>query len=300
MAKAPPSPASAGSAPGSAPGQPQAQGGAGKAPSAPQGGKTPRQTLPSPIDFTVTTGAQKGAARIGIYGPGGIGKTTLAAYLPGAMFVDLEHGTRRMNVARVEGIRDFRALRGVLASIDAQPPTGVQTIVIDSLSVVEEMAKEYVVAERKTEKGLKVESVDAFGWGRGWNFVYDEMMAFFGDLDRIVDRHGMNICCIAHECASLAPNPYGEDFLRYEPHLYAGDKKERSSTRKFFRNWLDELLFVGYDVHATEDGKGVGSGTRTVYTGERPTHIAKSRTNPTEIPFDLTNAAAIWESLGIS
>lgn len=296
MSKAPPSP---GSAPQAQPGSPPAKA-AGAPPPAPSGGKTPRQTLPSPTEFKISSGTQTGAVRIGIYGPGGIGKTTLAAYLPAPLFIDLEHGTRRMNVARVEGVRDFRALRGVIAQLDAAPPQGVQTIVIDSLSVVEELAKECVVAERKTEKGQKVDSVDAFGWGRGWNFVYDEMMAFFADLDRIVDRHGLNVCCIAHECTSQAPNPYGEDFLRYEPHLYAGDKKERSSTRKFFRNWLDELLFVGYDVHATEDGKGVGSGTRTVYTGERPTHIAKSRVNPTEIPFDLTNAAAIWTALGIS
>jgi len=273
------------------------------APSAPaptQGsGKNPRTTIPSPVDFKIGTGIHSGAARIGVYGPGGIGKSTLAAYLPAPLFIDLEHGTRRMNVARIEDIRDFATLRGALASIASNPPAGVKSIVIDSLSVVEEMVKDHVVATRKTEKGLAVDGIEGFGFGKGWNHVYDEQLAFFADLDRLVDRHGLNVCCIAHECTSFAPNPYGEDFLRYEPHLYNGDKRERSSTRKFFRNWVDELLFIGYDVHV-QDGKGQGAGTRTVYTSELPTHMAKSRTNPTSTPFILSSAAAIWKSLGVS
>ena len=56
------------------------------------------------------------------------------------------------------------------------------------------------------------------------------------------------------------------------------------------------MLFIGYDVAVNKDGKGTGSGTRAIYTTERPTHIAKSRTLNETIPYN-DGDSAIWNRL---
>ena len=266
-------------------------------PPPPASGKSPRSTIPEAIKFEVSSGVVVGGERIVIYGTGGIGKSTLAAYLPGPLFVDVEDGTRQLNVSRVSGVTAWSELRGGLAHIAKSPPRGVQTVVIDTATVAEEMAKDHVVATKKNDKGRSVSSLDEFGWGKGWHFVYDEFNGLLADLDRIVAQ-GIHVCLIAHEVSSPVPNPAGEDFIRWEPHLYSGDKRGAYSIRDRVKQWADHVVFVSYDVYV-EDGKGRGTGTRTAYTSELPTHLAKSRVAQLAEPFDLQNPDTVWRKLRI-
>ena len=240
-----------------------------------------------------------------IYGTGGIGKSTLAAFLPAPLFFDIERSTRKLNVAFDDDLRtnpSWPMLRGKLAAIEASPPEGVKTIVLDTATVAEELAKEHVIATRKATRAsgvdVVVDSIEDYGWGKGWQFIYDEFCGLLADLDRIAVK-GLHICLIAHEVASPVPNPAGEDFIRWEPHLYSGDKKGRGSVRQLVKNWADHVLFIAYDI-AVKEGKGRGSGSRTIYTQELPTHIAKSRTKQLTISFDLQDPSAVWRELGIS
>lgn len=267
------------------------------APGGPANKKSPRQVLTQPVGLEISSGPVESPERIVIYGTGGIGKSTLAAYLPGPLFLDVERGTTRLNVARDISIETWDQLRGKLASIKQTPPAGVKTIVIDTATVAEELAKEFVIATRKTEKGRAVDSIEGYGWGKGWQFVADEFNGLLADLDRLLTI-GMNVCLICHEVSTPVPNPAGEDFIRWEPHLFGGDKKGRGSIRERVKQWADHVLYVGYDVFVSE-GKGTGSGTRTIYTSERPTHLAKSRGTQAAIVFDQTKVPAIWEQLGI-
>lgn len=276
------------------------------APPAPQAKRSPRATLPPKVKLHIRSGPQADPDRILIYGTGGIGKSTLAAFLPAPLFFDIEGGTTKMNVSRDDNVDEhglgqewtWLALRGKLASLASEIPPGVRTVVIDSITRVEELLKEYVIETRRTEKGNLVDSIDGFGWGKGWQFVYDEIYALLGDLDRVRAR-GVYTCLIAHTVSSNAPNPSGEDYMRWEPLVYAGDKRGRASIRDLLKNWADQMLFLGYDVWA-EDGKGKGSGTRTIYSSELPTHVAKSRTKAVAIPFTLHDPGAIWRELGIA
>lgn len=259
--------------------------------------KSPRATIPSVVQLDISSGVVGGGQRIGIYGPGGVGKSTLAAYLPGPLFLDLERGTREISVARDSSIPDWPTLRGKLATIAKAPPAGLQTVVLDTATQAEELGKEFVIANRRTEKGDPVDSIEGFGWGKGWQFVYEEFCGLLADLDRLVER-GLNVCLIMHEASSPVPNPSGEDYIRWEPHLYAGDKNRRGSIRDRVKQWCDHLLFIGYDVWA-KDGKARGTGSRTIYTYELPTHIAKTRRTQTSIAFTLADPAEVWRALSI-
>lgn len=278
--------------------------GAPPAPSAPADNRSPRLTVPLAVGLEISKGVVTGAESIVIFGPGGIGKSTLAAWLPSPLFLDVERGTVKLDVDRDASITDWLGLRGRLASINASPPPGIQTIVLDTATVAEELAKEHVIATKKAggQKGEGpariVSSIEDYGWGKGWQYVAEEFNGLLADMDRLL-RKGLNVCLIAHEVASPVPNPGGEDFIRWEPHLYAGDKNKRGSIRDRVKQWANHVLFVGYDVHV-EDGKGRGSGTRTIYTIELPTHIAKSRTAQVAQPFEISDPGAIWRTLGIT
>ena len=50
----------------------------------------------------IITGKQAGALKTVIYGPEGIGKSTLAARFPRPVFIDTEGSTRHMDVSRME------------------------------------------------------------------------------------------------------------------------------------------------------------------------------------------------------
>ena len=267
-------------------------------PKASSGAVSPKNLIPDAVAVGGKSGTVDGCQRIVVYGTGGIGKTTLAAYLPSPLFLDVEGGTYRMDVLREEP-EDFMALRGMIVSmIQNGPPKGVQSIVIDTITQVEEMVCDYVVEHRRTEKGQQVHSVEAFGWGKGWQFVSDEMNALLRDLGRLSVKHKLAVCLIAHDVPAEVPNPAGENFIRWAPKLYAGDKKGRGSIQDRVKNWCDHMLFISYDI-VVEDGRASGSGTRTVYTTELPTHLAKSRTFQGVTPFSPEKPDEVWHALGI-
>jgi hypothetical protein len=260
--------------------------------------------VPQALALNTSVGALAGSDAIVIYGPEKIGKSTLAAYLPGAYFFDVEESTRKMNVARDISIKLWMQLRGKAAAFAASPPHGVQSVIIDTATVAQAMAVEYVLETRKTGGGRNegapraVASIEDYGWGRGWQYVAEEFDALIADLDRIRTK-GIFACLICHAVASPAVNPGGADFIRYEPHLYSGDKNKRGSIRDRVSQWADHVLFIGPDFFV-KDGKGMGSGTRSIYTASgMPTHLAGSRTAQVQQPFDLNDPSAIWRTLGI-
>ncbi len=267
------------------------------APKAPAPIRSPRATHVSAVPLNISSGVLDTYNRGIIYGTGGIGKTTLAAYLPAPFFIDVEHGSTKLNVSR-DFASSFDEVRGKLAWFENNMPEGIRSIVIDTGTELQDMAKEKVISTRRTEKGKEVDSIEGYGWGKGWQFVYDEMDAVLADLDRLVEKHGVMPWIICHDIDAPVPNPAGEDYIRWEPSLYGGDKKGRANIRGRFKNWAEYVVFIGYDVHVA-DGKGRGSGTRTLYTEERPTHIAKSRTAQISMEFDLSDPGALWRELGI-
>lgn len=249
----------------------------------------PGSTIVSVDQFVVTTGTQYGAERVVIYGPGGVGKSTLASLIPGrTLFLDIERSTRKLGVQRIDTIRRFDELRAVLQSPILE---NYDSIVIDSATKVEELAAAWVVDNVPHEKGGRVSSIEGYGWGKGWGHIYDAFLLFVSDLDRAVEK-GKNVVLICHDCISDVPNPIGEDFIRYEPRLQTG-KSGKHSIRSRIVEWADHVLFVGYDVVA-KDGKGKGGGTRTIWTQERPDHIAKSRTVTQAVPFESEVDGTIW------
>ena len=241
--------------------------------------------------FPVTSGKIDAPQKIVLYGAGGIGKSTLAALAPGAVILDIESGTRDLDAKRIENIGSFAALR---ACLQGDALDGYRTVVIDSATKAEELAIAHTLETVKHEKGATVSSIEGYGFGKGYQHVYDTFLLLLSDLDRQV-RAGRNVVLIAHDCIDNVPNPTGDDWIRYEPHLQR-PRSGKASIRNRVVQWADHVLFLGYDV-VSEDGKGIGGGTPTIWPAEQPSHIAKSRRIAGPAQFSHATDDTIWRRI---
>lgn len=230
-----------------------------------------------------------------LYGPGGVGKTKLASLMKDVgvkpLFIDLEQGSLHLDVSRIDQIETWEDMRSVL---HGDICNDFDAIVIDSGTKAEELATAWVIANVKHEKGKPIHSIEDYGFGKGLVHVYETFLQLLGDLDAL-HRRGKHIVLICHECVSNAPNPAGDDWMRYEPRLQS-PTSGKNSIRHRVKEWCSHLLYVGYDVSVDEGGKGKGHGSRTIYPTEQAAWWAKSRTLADPIPYE-DGDAELWKQL---
>ena len=245
--------------------------------------------------MSVSTGVRDAAQKIVVYGPGGVGKTKLASLVSEIefkpIFIDLEDGTNFLDVARIDPApENFEEL---LAAVRfAVSDESCDVIVVDSLTKAEELAIAYTIRTRPHEKGHWVDSVEGYGFGKGYMHVFETFLLFLQELDGAA-RAGKHVVGICHDCTASVPNPGGEDWIRYEPRLQS-PPSGRGSIRHRVKEWCDHLFYVGFDVFVSKDGKAQGSGTRTIYPAERPTHWAKSRSLSDPVVYE-DGSAYVWQ-----
>ena len=231
-----------------------------------------------------------------MYGSGGVGKSSLCASLKelgiNPLFIDIGDGTKKLDVDRVSGIELWEDLRAALH--DKAMFSGYNAVVIDDLSRAELMAGNWVIRNIKHEKNKPINGLEDYGWGKGQGHTYDEFIKIFGDLDSLV-RDGLHVICIAHECIETVVNAAGDDWKQWQPRLQS-PKSGKDSIRHTIKEWCDHMLFIGYDVAVTEDGKGKGAGTRTIYPVETPWCLAKSRTLADPVAYER-GSVELWNLL---
>lgn len=238
--------------------------------------------------------------RIVLYGTGGIGKSTLACLAPGPVaFIDADESLAILKSQLVEAdvplpslvnAHDWESMRAELKSDGWDK---IKTIVGDTATMMEQWATSFTLKTVPHEKGHKVQRIEDYGFGKGYQHIYDTFLGLLADFDRHV-RAGRNVILIAHECTSTVPNPRGEDYLRYEPRLQ-NPSSGKASIRHRLKEWADHVLFLGYDVEVDKDGVAQGQGTRTLYSAELPFCMAKSRTTTEQ--FDIILGQSPWDSI---
>jgi hypothetical protein len=208
------------------------------------------------------------------------------------LFVDLEGSSSFLDVARLEPapetfeeVRD--ALHGDVGEFGA--------VVVDSLTKLEEMARDFVIRTVPHEKGasVRITSIEDYGWGKGYMHIYEAMLLVLQDLDAIA-RQGKHVIVVCHELTEKVPNPAGEDFLQYQPRLQSPPKQGK--LRERVKEWVDHLIYIGFDRSVSKDGKATGGGSRTIYPTETATHWAKSRMLSDSVEY-VKGEPDLWRAL---
>jgi hypothetical protein len=218
----------------------------------------------------IITGKQKKKVRAVIYGPEGIGKSTMASQFPKPLFIDVEGGTHHLDVARINAPKSWAGLMQLLdVFANGQAPAGYQTLVIDTADWSEKMLKEAICQE---------EGVTALG-DVAYGTLYQKLGAKWGKmldaLALIAER--MHVVLLAHSQLSHCEIPEESgSFDRYELKLNNSFKVNTASMTK---EWASMVLFLNYEVIVVEtDGKAKAQGGRRVcFTTHHACWDAKNR-----------------------
>lgn len=213
----------------------------------------------------IIKGKQAKPLRAVCYGPEGIGKSTFASRWPTPLFIDVEHGTDRLEVDRVQP-GSWNAVRQTVLEL-ANGQSGYKTIVFDTADWLEKMLAEGVCAEKN------VQSIEAFGYGKGFAFLAEGWKRFLDEVARMQQITGCHVLFLAHAQMRKQELPDEQGaFDRWELKL----EKKSSPVLK---EWSDLLLFLNYKTLVIDiDGKKKAQGHRRVmYSSHHACWDAKSR-----------------------
>lgn len=237
------------------------------------------------MKFTITKGKQKTAIRLVSYGPEGIGKSTFASKFPEPLFIDIEGGTKQLDVARFPTPETWHEL---LEEIDAiiQEPEVCKTLVIDTADRAEALLTAAILKEDNKK------SIEDFGYGKGWTILAERFQKdLLNRLDRVIAK-GVNVVVLAHAQMRKLESPDEAPYDRWE-------LKVSKKVAPIVKEWADILLFMNYSVKVVEENgrnKAKGVGKRMMHANHRPTYDAKNRYGlPDDMALDFEPLRAVYE-----
>lgn len=231
----------------------------------------------------IITGKTGGALKVVIYGPEGIGKSTLAAHFPRPVFIDTEGSTRHMDVARTEKPTSWAMLMEQVEYIRSDP--GVcSSLIIDTADWAEQLCMDGICANKK------LTGIEDMGYGKGYVYLAEEFGRLLNVLEEIVGK-GVHVVLTAHAMMRKFEQP--DEMGAYD----RWELKLQKKTSALVKEWSDLLLFANYktmSVATDEKGKKFKAqgGRRVMYTSHHPCWDAKNRLGlPGELPLDFSALA---------
>jgi len=206
--------------------------------------------------------------RLMLYGVHGIGKSTIAADAPNAIFIPTEDGADEIDVPKMPKVASTDEVLVQLRALYKEAHD-FQTVVIDSADWLEDFIHLDLKASY-TEKELS--------YGKDSVRAAEKMNEVLTALNHLREQRGMSCILIAHCEVKRFDSPMSEPYDRYQPKL-------QSRMGSLIQEWSDAVLFTTYDVAVKreeaggfkEHRRGIATGLRKVFTEERPAFHAKNR-----------------------
>lgn len=234
----------------------------------------------------VTTAKTPRPPRLFLYGPPGIGKTTLCAAFPGVLILPVEEGADALDAPRLPQPKSWEEAMTLLDEV-AVEPSGYRCLCIDSVTALEALACRYVCEDQK------VKSVEEIPYGKGFPLVANLWNTFLDRLE-VIRSKGLAILLIGHQAVVSYADPRTAAYDRFQPRLHKSILPQTIER-------CDALLLANYKVYTDSEDKGfnktrvraLGSGERVLMCDEQPTHLAKNRyALASELPFGWAHVLA--------
>lgn len=237
------------------------------------------------------------------YGVPGVGKTSLAAHVPGVVFLvdqseqginDLkQHNLVPDGVPVLPPASTWADVLGMLDSLRSDPHS-YKCVALDAMGGFERLCHEEVCRREFNSEWGKAGFTS---YQAGYDVSLGDWRHFLNALDRLRDDRGMSILLLGHSKVSPFKNPEGPDYDRYNVDVH---HKTWSLTHK----WADLVLFVNFEVafgkgeETKQKAKAKGGQHRVAYTEHHAAFDAKNRHGlPPEIDLGHTGAADAWTAL---
>lgn len=250
---------------------------------------------------TVKRGLLSESKRFFFYGPEGVGKSSLAADA-GAIFADADRGSGHLDVPRYQ-FRDgedghiLADLDELYAAVDdlLVSPHEYRALALDTSDSIEALIWKRICKGKTSKSGDRIESVEDFGYGKGYVHAVEEWRRLLNRLDQLRLRRRMHIIFLGHVLVKTFKNPTGEDYDRYRPKL---DDRALG----LLREWCEVVGFVTFDDLASRENgasraRGISTGSRIIHLEHNAAWDAKSRLPlPAHIDLPLERPWAPFES----
>ena len=214
----------------------------------------------------ITKGKVETAKKVVIYGPEGIGKSTLASQFPDAVFIDTEGSTKMLDVARYPAPESWDNILAYLEDAVREKPC--KTLVIDTADWAEQFCSK-AICERQRVKGI-----EDIGYGKGYTYIVEEFGKLLKICNDAIDA-GMNVVFTAH--AQMRKFEQPDELGAYD----RWEMKLNKKTAALIKEWADMVLFCNYKTTVITDQKTksnkASGGHRVMYTSHHPCWDAKNR-----------------------
>ena len=229
--------------------------------------------------------------RILIYGMEKIGKTTLAAGAPDAVFLLTEDGVGLNELATTPVAKSYDEFVEYLSGL-AQQDHPFRTLVIDSITGLERLV---------FAKVCEAEGVDSIekamgGFGKGYVRAVEYWQALLGMIDYVRREKRMMVILIGHADVLRFTPPDTEAYDRYAVRM-------NKNTIGAVQKWVDDILFIKKQVSLVKDKnserkRAVGGSERYIYTAEQPAFFAGNRHDLPEVIGPVSKGAPeLWAIL---
>ena len=206
-----------------------------------------------------------------IYGPPGLGKTTLASEWPEPVFLQVEDGTPAgLELSSFGKIDSYDQLLDTIAVLYNEEHDR-KTVVIDSLDKLEPM----VWAKCCADNGWQ--TIEAPGYGKGYVMADNLWRDLIEGLNALRRDRGMNVVYIAHSSIVQVDDPMTASYSRFDIRLH-------KRAIGILQDEVDAILFLNQDVMVKADNskkdarvRADGGGNRWLFASPRPAFVAKNR-----------------------
>ncbi len=269
---------------------------------------TPTFTGPVPTMKFEVAKPKSITARIVLYANAKFGKTTIGAYAPDPLILQVRDDGYQtlLNAgeapavpsASVDSWVDLMALCDVIAS----NPQDRKTLVIDGITGAERLCHEYVCQHIFGGHWGDDDNKGFAAYGKGPELSIPEWTKFLAKLDRIRNA-GLNVLMLGHARTKEQKNPVGPNYDRFEPDVHA---KTWGPTDK----WADAILFGKFHTIVEQSrrdksksiaeakGKAIGGIDRVIFTSPCDAWVAGNRFGmDSEIWLNGVGPESMWSTI---